>query len=336
MNTTDQDPFCKHGVRRRPWLRCIHDTHCLLFHILVVLSYLLAFWIYLHPQWAGLTDTYSRLAFICGAAILLGWISGVDVGVNYHNHCHQPIFNHRLANRWLGRAWTVFGGWPDFFWSYAHLRIHHRHLLDTQDWTLPKQHDDGTWENFHVYCLVHWPWRYALHFYQEFRPGLKRPSLTRRALLEGGIFAALWSIPFWVDWQMALGLWVLPHWLANVAVMGPGMYVQHFGQERPGPEHNYRHSTTFVSRFFNRIMFNIGYHAEHHQHPAVHWSVLPDLHQQIKPELIAEQAHVVPFGYYRAGYLVPRDTGEFLKQHPDYLPQADHSRLSSEDKNDES
>ncbi|MCP3919284.1 MAG: hotdog fold thioesterase [bacterium] len=53
-------------------------------------------------------------------------------------------------------------------------------------------------------------------------------------------------------------------------------------------------------------MFNIGYHAEHHSFPHVHWSELPALHAEAREELIADGAHVVPFGYLRGGLLLSR------------------------------
>ncbi|WDI40559.1 fatty acid desaturase family protein [Bremerella sp. P1] len=308
------------------------DIHSIVFHMLVLVAYGISFWIYQHPGSFGITSPLSKIAFVLGAAIMLGWVSGVDVGVNFHNHCHRPMFRHRWLNRWFGRLWTITGAWPSYFWTYAHLTIHHKHLLESDDWTLPRSDKNGNWENFYAYCLLHWPWRYVVHFAEEFHPNRCKWTITRRALGELLIFLVIWTAPFWLDVQMALLLWVFPQWLANVAVMGPGMYVQHAGRDKPSAEHRYRHSTTFVSRFFNLIMFNIGYHAEHHTYPSIHWSELPNLHDQIRDDLIEEQAHVVPFGYYRAGYLVSRQSEEFDKQHPQYVSTKPNYSSTSEER----
>lgn len=301
------------------------DVHCVLFHALCLAAYALAFWLYLNPSVAGVTGPLSMIAFVATAAIMLGWISGIDVGVNFHNHVHRRIFRRAWMNRWFGRLWTFSGGWPAFFWEHCHT-VHHAHVLSRRDWTLPKRRADGTWENYYAYCLLHWPWRYAVHFARDFRDG--STHRRKRAVRELAIFGALWSIPFWIDPTMALVLWVLPHWLANAAVMGPGMYAQHAGREEPDGHHTYRHSNCFVSRFFNATMFNIGHHALHHTYPWVHWSELPDLHDELRAELIADRAHVVPFGYYRAGMLLAsmargsqRARLVFEAQHPDYLPE---------------
>jgi len=294
------------------------DLHCILFHGLLLAGYALAFWIYLHPVETGIETTADRAAFIAAAALMLGWISGIDVGVNYHNHSHRPIFRSKFLNRWFGRCWTVSGGWPEYFWWYAHVVVHHKRLLSQTDWTLPKKTSSGEWEHLIRYSLLHWPWRNIVHLWSEFRPSNAGWPKSRQALKELSIFLALWSIPFWIDVNMAIWLWVLPQWIGNVLVMGPGMYAQHAGCEEPGEHHDYRHSTTFVSRFFNLIMFNIGYHAEHHSHPGVHWSELPEFHESIKSQLIEEGAHVVPFGYYKGGYLLSRGSEEFHLQDPRY------------------
>ncbi len=299
------------------------DVHCVLFHLGCLAAYGIAFFLWLHPELTGIEGPCEKGAFVACAAILLGWISGVDVGVNFHNHTHRRIFRRAWMNRWFSRLWTFSGGWPSFYWEYSHVVVHHAHVLGPRDWTLPRKKPDGSFENFYRYCMLHWPLRYAVHFARDFRRGSRR--LRRKAVRELGIFLVLWSLPFFIDPVMALGLWLLPHWLANAAVMGPGMYAQHAGREEPSPEHTYRHSNCFVSRFFNATMFNIGYHALHHTYPWVHWSDLPSLHDSLREDLVRDGAHVVPFGYYRGGMLLAaasrgseRAQATFERQHPDY------------------
>ncbi len=315
------------GARRaRPGLLSRgDDIHCVFFHLVLLTGYGLAFWIYLHPQWAGLDGPGRRSAFVAAAALMLGWCSGINVGVNFHNHVHRPIFARAWLNRWFGRQWTVCGGWPSLFWAHAHVVVHHSNLLGPTDWTLPRRRPDGTQENIYWYSLVTWPWRYAPRLWADFasgRGGWPRATVGR----ELAIFLALFSIPFWIDWRMALGLWLLPAWFANAFVMGPGMYAQHADCVPETDERPFRHSNTFVQDFFNLTMFNIGFHIEHHAHPGVHWSVLPKLHDRLKLRLVAGGAHVVPFGYYRAGRLLCRRAyresagAEWAAQHADYGP----------------
>jgi len=266
---------------------------------------------------------------MAGASIMLGWIAGIDLGVNYHNHTHRRIFRFSWLNRGFGWAWTFSSGWPAFYWWHAHVVVHHSNLLGPTDWTLPRRRADGSSENMFWYCLAHWPYRSSRDLWRDFTSGRGRPGVGRRALIELAIFLLLWSIPFWIDWRMALGLWLLPQWFANAWTIAPGMYAQHVDCIAKSVLHPVSHSNTFLSRFFNLTTFNIGYHIEHHDYPAVHWSELPAFHQRMKKRLIENGAHVLPFGYYRAGWYrehlmaVTRDPElerpEFAAQHPDYL-----------------
>lgn len=305
-------------LRRWQILSHSQDWHCVIFHVVCLTAYGCAFWLYRHPAVAGIRGPWSCTAFVLASAVVLGWISGIDVGVNFHNHSHRPIFSSPSANRWFGRLWTFSGGWPSFFWEYCHVTIHHAKLLSIEDWTLPKKAADGAFENFQRYLFIHWPWRISVHLWKDLTA---RQSLRRRSLRELAIFLALWSIPFWIDPIMAIWLWLLPHWIANAFVMNSGMYVQHAGCVAKSPAKPVSHSTVFVSNFFNLTMFNIGFHSEHHDHPRIHWSELPELHTRLKQELIDGGAHVVPFGNYHAAFLLAGDDARqkrFAEQDPGY------------------
>lgn len=303
------------------------DIHCVVFHLVTLAMYVAAFTLHLRADAIGLSTWPELLAFDLGAALMLGWCSGIEVGVNFHNHAHRRIFTVPAWNRWFSRTWTVSAGWPAYFWQYSHVVVHHRNLLEDRDWTLPLRRPDGSWENFFRYCLLHWPFRYVPHLWRELRRPVASRAVSRRAAKEFAIFAVLFSIPFWIDPVMALWLWVLPAYLANALVVAPGMVAQHAGREVPSDEHTYRHSNCFRSKLFNLTMFNIGFHAEHHTYPHVHWSELPELHEEIKEDLIQDGAHVVPFGYYRGGLLLSRAAlgnqtcaEEWERQDPRYVP----------------
>lgn len=295
---------CAAALSRRRILAHPQDKHCVIFHVASLAAYACAFWLYQHPELAGISGRWSRMAFVAASALMLGWIWGINVGVNFHNHSHRRIFTSPFVNRWFGRFWTFSGGWPSFFWEYSHVTVHHANLLGAEDWTLPKRKADGSLEDFRLYVLAHWPWRYMVHLCRDLNA---RRGLRRKALREFAIFLALWSIPFWIDPIMALWLWVLPQWIANAWVMGPGMYVQHSGCVRKCPDRPMSHSNVFLPKFFNFTMFNIGYHLEHHDHPRVHWSELPELHKRLKRDLIDGGAHVVPYGFYYAAFLLAGD-----------------------------
>jgi len=259
------------------WLAHPMDVHCVVFHLATLGAYATAFWLWLHPAITGIDTWWEQTIFVLAAAPLLGWISGIDVGVNFHNHAHRPLFRQRWLNRWAARLWTVVGGWPAAYWQHLHVHVHHVWLLTERDWTLPRRQANGRFESALRYQLLHWPWRTAWHFYQDVRAGRMN---RRTARVELGWFLLIWPLPFLLDPWLGLWLWLLPHWCANCITLGRGMYVQHAGCENFPADPNAAHSNNFVSPLFNTTMFHIGYHREHHDHPGVHWSELPALHHR--------------------------------------------------------
>jgi fatty acid desaturase len=43
-----------------------------------------------------------------------------------------------------------------------------------------------------------------------------------------------------------------------------------------------------LNRFYNVITGNLGYHTAHHHEQGVHWSLLPELHEQIQHKIPAD------------------------------------------------
>jgi fatty acid desaturase len=301
------------------------DAHCLLYHALALVAYGCAFWVYLHPEAAGIENGWDMTAFILAATFMLGWTSGIDVAVNFHNHAHKPFFRQAWLNRWVGRLWTFSGGWPSYFFTHAHITVHHTHLLGSEDWTLPKRRADGSQEHILVYSFLHWPWRFAYHFWKDFTGGRAGPQGGRKALQELAIFLALWSIPFWIDVRMALLLWVFPQWAGNILLMGAGMYAQHAGCVEISEELPHSHSNTSLSPLLNLAMFNLGYHIEHHEYPTAHWLKLPAVHAAMKQELLDTEGRVFGMGYHEmSGILSNPPPGggarsTRLVKHRDYL-----------------
>lgn len=291
-----------------------------------VLAFMLLYWVGLASALAislanerGETAVLERVGFCLASAWWLGLAGGVNTGINYHSHAHRGIFKHRLLNRWVGRLWTIPGGFPAYFWSYKHLVVHHRHLHEEEDWVQPRRRADGRYENLYRYALAHWPWRWARSFARDF--SLAVPRVKWRALRELAFFAACWALPFLIEVWFGVGIWLLHQLIGNAFVMGPGMYAQHACGTNDQP---LSHSNTFLCAFFNMTTFNAGFHIEHTEHPGVHWSELPALHMQMKAELIAGGGHVVSYGIFTGAGLLSamgdEEAGvrEFCKQAPDY------------------
>jgi fatty acid desaturase len=275
------------------------DVHCIVYHLLIVAGYAVAFYIYLHPAVAHIHSTAELLAFLIPANLLLGWATGIDLGLNFHNHVHRHLFRVAWLNRWFGRLWAVTGGWPARLWFHAHVTVHHADTLGPTDWTVPRRRSDGSFESRLKYSALHWPWRYVFHLWRDYRSD-KYPRLRREAPTEVAIFAALYSIPFWIDPMMGLLLWFLPHYVANTFILGTGMYVQHVGCEQEDDVHPFRTSNTYFSGFYNLVTFNSGYHNLHHLFPHVHWSDLPEFQSLLQQPFDSDGASALRIGMFRA------------------------------------
>ena len=238
-------------------------SHGLLFCALHFAAIGSAFWLWLHPEVTGFATPAQKLGFALGAGMWLGWSGGINMGINFHSHAHKPIFRNDALNRWFGRLWTLPGGIPSYWWRYKHLAVHHSHLGrgSTTGCSPSGAPTAATRTSGSTSCSTG---RGAGATTSRASSASAPPAVRRRAWRELAIFAVPFSIPFFVDPWMALGLWLFPAWVGGSMIMGMGMYAQHAGGT---DEHRYSHTTTFLSHFFNLTMFNAGFHIEHHEQP---------------------------------------------------------------------
>ena len=53
------------------------------------------------------------------------------------------------------------------------------------------------------------------------------------------------------------------------------------------PGNPFANSVSSYNAIYNFLCFNNGFHQEHHWDPKKHWTKMPELHEQIKPQLLA-------------------------------------------------
>ena len=204
-----------------------------------------------------------------------------------HNHQHLPMFRHP----WLNRCWTLVlsltQGLPGTLLVPLHNRNHHQSHGGPDDFM-----GVGVVERLpRLLRLPLYPVAASLCYLPRKRrllAELRRHEspLWRRLLVERLLLAAFCvTLLVWKPWDSFLCLF-LPWILAQYWVINAN-YIQHVGCDHAAEQ---GHSRDFTGRLLNWLTFNGGYHIEHHDHPAVHWSLLPDLHRAqraaLEPELV--------------------------------------------------
>ena len=93
-----------------------------------------------------------------------------------------------------------------------------------------------------------------------------RTHLSRDLVVQAALVLALWSAMLVAAPLFFLSVY-LPGWAAGLLLCGAHGYYEH------------AHGTTsHYGRLYNRLLFNDGYHVEHHAHPSAHWTRLPTHH----------------------------------------------------------
>ena len=241
-------------------------------------------------------DTQSLLYLIAQPALIAyQWVNGVHfvayalvlflslgVGVIHHNHAHLSLWRYKPLNRVTDLWLTLLQGHPTYVFIATHMDNHHRYHHGPLD--VARTYRFGGDTN-HLWGYMTHPIYAAFALYPVFLTWMKRcrarkSKLVRYALQQYLCVAVLWASLAWLDMEKWLVLVLLPqlhglHWLLTTN------YLQH--------AHADGHSKINYARNFdglvNPLLFNIGIHTAHHEHPRAHWSTLPNLHMQYRSVL---------------------------------------------------
>ncbi len=269
----------------------------MLFSALVWAAYLLAFALFAIPGLLELRAFADRVAFAMAAGLLLGLAGGANVAFNLHNHVHRPFFRSERANAWFERLTALTAGWPAFLWAHLH-RTHHERVQAGDDWSSPRVRRDGRVESLTVFCLLGWPLRAFRHLKKDLESGRICDGARARAELK--LFVYLWCVPALLGVEGLLGLWVLPHLVANLVVLPSLTYAAAAGARRSGGERSLTRANTFLGPVFDRLSFHWGLASTHYAWPQVHWSRLPRVHERERARMVDEGTHVLPYGAFQA------------------------------------
>lgn len=258
-------------ARRFPRLRHWRDWQSVVYMIALPL---LAWW-----QW---THGFHWLLYGLTLFLTLG------TGVIHHNHTHQRMWHGRRANRLTDYSLTLLQGHPTFVFWPAHVGNHHRFRHGPRDIARTYRPEFGGDTN-HLWGYLTHPLQAGVVLYPLFLRWLRRlrrhsPGAFRYCMGQYALWLGSWAFLLALDWQKALLLVIVPqlhglHWLLATNYLqhahADGRPLTRAQRQMPGQALNYARN---FEGWVNPLLFNIGLHTAHHEHPQAHWSQLTRLH----------------------------------------------------------
>lgn len=215
-----------------------------------------------------------RLAAL-GAFLLM--LAQVSCGAICHNHHHVNIFTRRPLNRVLEVIMYLQTGTSPLSWTIHHNIGHHHEYLHPASDPSAWKHPDGRPMARLYYDFVN-----AARIYPEiWRIGKQHPVLFAR-FKRMFIVSNIVLLGFFLfDPLMTLIVFVAPM-LVLLVLLLDNTFLQHSGLAL---DNHLVASRNVENRLYNLTSWNLGFHAVHHMRPGVHWTELPALHAQLRPQI---------------------------------------------------
>ncbi|MCB9506688.1 MAG: fatty acid desaturase [Myxococcales bacterium] len=238
--------------------------------------------------WA--VDPQAPLAKAAGIAFV-AWLSWTCAVIT-HNTIHCPIFKNRRLNKAFQIVLTLAYGHPVSAYVPGHNLSHHKYAQQDRD-VMRTTKMRFRWNLLNG--LLFLP-TVAVAILKNDRAFIRqmrgsRPRWYRQLIIESVVFGlvsiALLALDVrarlavgatgagLVPWNFVL-YWYVPHLWAAFGIITIN-YLQHDGCDE---DHPYNHSRNFVSPLFGWFTFNNGFHAIHHMHANLHWSLCADAHRR--------------------------------------------------------
>jgi fatty acid desaturase len=263
-------------------------------------SYLTMLPILVLLQWQH--ETFNFLLYALTLLFAIG-VSSIN-----HNHGHLPLWKNSWMNKVTDYWICLLQGVPVFLFEAVHIKSHHRYNQGQEDVTRVSR----VGEHNHLLGYILFP-LYVLKpinlLKSEFLKKTRDENFLRYLGILGQhlVLVLLWTITLWINWKKALIYILIPQFIA-VHFLLASNYLQH-AQAEVGSEFN--HSRNFTG-FMNTLYFNVGFHTAHHHWDRLHWSELPEAHQNIVNKMnpaLNERSWIVYF--FKTMTLIPMR--DFLK-----------------------
>lgn len=203
-----------------------------------------------------------------------------------HHHQHAAVFKHKALNRILEIFYALHTGITTNLWVLHHNIGHHKNFLN-------QNKDQSRWKRKNGSTMNRWEYtlNVALTAYPRgYKVGRKFPKMQKDFLIYTGVTILVLVGLTIYNPLSALFVFILPM-IISLLYTALATYDHHCGLDT---DDQFAASYNNTSKLYNWITGNLGYHTAHHYKHGIHWSKLPELHEQIKPK-IPEHCYRKPF-----------------------------------------
>lgn len=194
-----------------------------------------------------------------------------------HHHQHSHVFKSNAFNRILEFFYALHTGVSTNLWVLHHNLGHHRNFLD-------QTKDESRWkrDNGSTMGMLEYTLKVALTAYPRgYQVGKKYPKLQKQFIVYGLITFALLTALTAYNPVNAFFIFILPM-ICSLLYTAWATYGHHTGLNT---EDQFSGSHNITDKWFNILTGNLGFHTAHHFKQGVHWSKLPELHENIKHKI---------------------------------------------------
>jgi fatty acid desaturase len=225
---------------------------------------------------------FTAYFMIDGLWLLVGfWLimiipKGVISAWNHH-HQHSHVFKTSWMNRVLEFFYALHTGATTNLWVLHHNQGHHRNFLD-------QTKDESRWQkaNGEKMGMLEYTLNIFLTAYPRgYKVGKHYPKLQKQFIVFGLMTLVLLITLTIYNPLNALFIFILPM-IDSLLYTSWATYGHHKGLDT---QDQFAGSHNIMDKWFNFITGNLGLHTAHHYKQGVHWSKLPELHDQIKHKI---------------------------------------------------
>jgi fatty acid desaturase len=213
--------------------------------------------------------------------VLVNCLLSFMCAVIIHNTIHAPIFKSKSMNKFFQIVLAFTYGHSTSAYVPGHNFSHHKYTQSPKDAIRTSKARfklNILNQLFFFFIMSGDILKGEINFAKKMR--VERPEWFRQYLFEMILVMGAKIALLFLNWKCTVLYILIPHQYAAWGIVGTN-YFQHDGCDE---NHPYNHSRNFTGSFLNWMLFNNGYHGAHHIKPNLHWSLLPEFHEEkIRP-----------------------------------------------------